>query len=42
MLNLHVDIWKNQNENYKNVNFDNVEKRFDENLANYKKSSYKI
>ena len=37
-----VDIWKNQNENYKNVNFDNVEKRFDENLANYKKSSYKI
>ena len=22
-----VDIWKNQNENYKNVNFDNVEKR---------------
>lgn len=31
-----VDIWKNQNVNYKNINFDNVEKKFDENLVNHK------
>ena len=31
-----VDIWKNQNLNYKNVDFNNIEKRFDKNLEDYK------
>ena len=37
-----VDIWKNQNLNYKNINFDNVEKRFDDNLGNYKSKVIKF
>ena len=30
-----VDIWQNQNQNYKNIDFNDVEKSFDKNLEKY-------
>lgn len=37
-----VDIWQNQNQNYKNIDFDNVEKNFDKNLEKYQERIIKF
>lgn len=37
-----VDIWQNQNQNYKNIDFNNVEKNFDKNLEKYQERIIKF
>ena len=37
-----VDIWENQESNYKNIEFKDIEKSFDKNLENYKKKIFKF